>query len=267
MDKDSTILLHTGNEMPVMGLGTWELTQDTAGAVALALALGYRLMDTSSDYGTQPGIGEGRKESNIDRKSLYIVTKVEEMDDAYERTKSNMQELGLDYVDLMLLHRPPPTGAGEELWEGLIRAKKEGLTRDIGVSNYPMALIETLIELSGEVPVVNQIEWSPFGYSREMTQYCKEKNIVIQAYSPLTRRKRLNDRMLIQVAGKYHKSTAQILIRWNLQLGTVPIPKANQSKHLEENIDVFDFELDEDDMRLLSSRNEQYSSLGSLPYV
>jgi 2,5-diketo-D-gluconate reductase A len=126
MDKDSTISLHTGSEMPVMGLGTWELTQDIAGAVALALALGYRLMDTSSDYGTQPGIGEGRKESNIDRKSLYIVTKVEEMDDAYERTKSNMQELGLDYVDLMLLHRPPPTGAGEELWEGLISAKKEG---------------------------------------------------------------------------------------------------------------------------------------------
>jgi 2,5-diketo-D-gluconate reductase A len=267
MDKDATIALHTGNSMPVMGLGTWQLTIDTAGTVAYALELGYPLIDTSSDYGTQPGIGEGIKKSKLVRESIYVVTKVEETDDAYARTKANLEELDLAYVDLMLIHRPPPTGAGEALWEGLIQAKEDGLTRDIGVSNYPIPLIQRLIAVSDEVPVVNQIEWSPFGHSEEMLQYCQENDIVIQAYSPLTRGTRLNDPTLNRVAARYDKTPAQILIRWNLQLGTVPIPKANQKKHLEENIEVFDFAINAEDMKLLTSLNEAYSSLGSLPYI
>ena len=267
MNKQSTIPLHTGNRMPILGLGTWQLTNDTVDTVAYALELGYRLIDTSSDYGTQPGIGEAMKNSTIDRESIYVVTKVEETDDAYERTKANLKELNLEYVDLMLIHRPPPTGAGEELWEGLIRAKKEGLVRDIGASNYSTELIDKLIEAGGEVPTVNQIEWSPFGHSRDMMKYCAEKKVIIQAYSPLTRTKRLDDDTLAQVAARYNKSPAQILIRWNVQLGINPIPKANQKKHLEENISVFDFEISDDDMRLLSDLNEEYSSLGSLPYV
>jgi 2,5-diketo-D-gluconate reductase A len=267
MNKESTIPLHTGNTMPILGLGTWQLTNDTAGTVAYALALGYRLIDTSSDYGTQPGIGEAIKNSNIDRKSIYVVTKVEETDNAYARTKSNLEEMGLEYADLMLIHRPPPTGAGEALWQGLLRAKNEGLTGDIGVSNYSIELMEKLIEASGEVPTVNQIEWSPFGHSEAMRKYCAEKHILIQAYSPLTRAKRLDNETLTQLASKYHKSPAQILLRWNLQLGTVPLPKANQKKHVAENIDVFDFEIRAEDMALLRELNEEYSSLGSLPYV
>lgn len=267
MDKESKISLHTGSQIPVMGLGTWELTSDTAGTVMYALQLGYRLIDTSSDYGTQPGIGEALKKSDIDRENVFLSTKVEETDDSYARTKSNLEELGLEYVDLMLIHRPPPSGAGEELWEGLIRAKNGGLTRDIGVSNYSIDLIDQLIETSGEIPVVNQIEWSPFGHSEEMKQYGDEKGIIIQAYSPLTRAKRLGDPALAEVAERYAKSPAQILIRWNLQLGTVPIPKANQRHHLEENIDVFDFEISEEDMMVLNNLNEEYSSLGALPYV
>jgi 2,5-diketo-D-gluconate reductase A len=253
--------------MPILGLGTWQLTNDTVDTVAYALELGYRLIDTSSDYGTQPGIGEAMKNSTIDRESIYVVTKVEETDDAYERTKANLKELNLEYVDLMLIHRPPPTGAGEELWEGLIRAKKEGLVRDIGASNYSTELIDKLIEAGGEVPTVNQIEWSPFGHSRDMMKYCAEKKVIIQAYSPLTRTKRLDDDTLAQVAARYNKSPAQILIHWNVQLGTNPIPKANQKKHLEENISVFDFEISDEDMKTLNDLNEGYSSLGSLPYV
>ncbi len=253
--------------MPVIGLGTWQLTLDTAETVLYALELGYRLIDTSSDYGTQPRIGEAIEKSQIDRNRIYITTKAEETDDTYERTKSNLKELGLDYIDLMLIHRPPPIGAGEDLWEGLIKAKKEGLTRDIGVSNYSSELIDQLIKASGEIPAVNQIEWSPFGYSEPMLKYCAQHQIIIQAYSPLTRTKRLDDETLLQLAQKYAKSPAQILTRWNLQLGTVPIPKANQKKHLEENIDVFDFEISAEDMKTLNSLNEHYSSLGFLPYV
>lgn len=176
----------------------------------------------------------------------------------------------------MLIHRPPPIGAGEELWEGLIRTKKEGLTRDIGVSNYSIELIEKLIEASGEVPAVNQIEWTPFGFSEQMLKYCSENKIIIQAYSPLTRAERLSNETITQLAKKYNKTPAQILIRWNLQLGTVPLPKANQKKHLEENIDVFNFEIkdkpsyfviSDEDIKLLNDLNEGYSFLGSLPYL
>jgi 2,5-diketo-D-gluconate reductase A len=253
--------------MPVLGLGTWQLLDDTAGTVLSALELGYRLIDTSSDYGTQPGIGEAIKRSSLERQNIYLTTKAEETDDAYERTKANLQELGLEYVDLMLIHRPPRRGAGEGLWEGLIQAKNEGLTRDIGVSNYSVALIQRLIKASGEVPAVNQIEWSPFGYSERMRKYCAENKIIIQAYSPLTRGERLGDKTVSQVAEKYGKSPAQILIRWSLQQETVPIPKANQRKHLEEDINVFDFEITNEDMKLLNNLNEGYSYFGFLPYT
>lgn len=267
MNKDSVIQLRTGNRMPVLGLGTWQLTRNTAETVRYALERGFRLIDTSSDYGTQPGIGDAIRNSKLGRKDLYIVTKVEETDDAYSRVESNLKELGVDYADLMLIHRPPPQGAGIDLWEGLIRAKEDGLVRDIGVSNYSSDLINILIDATGEVPVVNQVEWSPFGYSYELIRYCAEYEIAIQAYSPLTRAKRLDDKRLNRIAVKYNKSPAQILIRWNLQIGTVSLPKANQKKHLDQNIDVFDFEISRNDMKYLSGLNEGYSSLWYLPYI
>src|SRR5436853_400933 len=136
LDIDSNVTLHTSSKMPILGLGTWQLTNNTPVAINHALELGYRMIDTSGDYGTQPGIATGLTQSGKTRDDYYIVTKVEETDNAYEATKKNLAELQLDYVDLMLIHRPPKMGAGEELWSGLIRAKKEGLTRDIGVSNY-----------------------------------------------------------------------------------------------------------------------------------
>jgi 2,5-diketo-D-gluconate reductase A len=267
MDKFSRLSLHTGNKMPRLGLGTWQLTDNTADTVLLALEQGYRQIDTSSDYGTQPEIGEALKRTPLNREEIYLTTKVEEDDDAYDRTQKNLRELSLDYVDLMLIHRPPPIGAGEDLWQGLIRAKKEGLIRDIGVSNYTIDQMEALIKASGETPVVNQIEWSPFGHSQKMLTYCRQKKIIIQAYSPLTRTNRLNDPLLKQVADKYQKTPAQILLRWNLQLGTVPLPKANRPEHIKENLDIFDFEILDEYMDLLNGLNQGYSSLGSLPYV
>lgn len=266
MDLRSTVSLRSGNRMPVMALGTWQLTNNTKDAVAFALRAGYSMIDTSGDYGTQPGIAEGIKKSGVKRGEFYIVTKVEETDNAYEAARKNLAELQLDYADLILIHRPPKHGAGEELWQGLIRARDEGLIRDIGVSNYSAKQIQTLIEASGEVPAVNQIEWSPFGHSDAMLSYARENHIVIQAYSPLTRTKRLDDEILADIASKYSKTPAQVLIRWNLQLGTVPLPKANRHEHQTENIDVFDFSLTDDDMLTLSRLNERYSALGSLPY-
>jgi diketogulonate reductase-like aldo/keto reductase len=251
--------------MPVLGLGTWQLTDDTAGTIAKALELGYPMIDTSGDYGTQPGIGEGLKQSGAARDSFYLVTKVEETDDAYAAARKNLDELQLDFANLMLIHRPPDSGAGEELWQGLIRARDAGLTKDIGVSNYSIEQMQALAESSGEMPSVNQIEWSPFGHSEEILAYCQDNNIIIQAYSPLARSKRLDNDVLEDMASRYGKSTAQIIIRWNLQLGIIPIVKANREEHLKENIDVFDFVITDDDMATLNGLNEHYSALSSAP--
>ena len=262
MRNPTTLPLNTGNQMPTLGLGTWQLTGDTPGTVETALELGYRMIDTSGDYGTQKGIGQGIRRSGIDRENVYLVTKVEEEDDAYEATTRNLSELDLDFADLMLIHRPPESGAGTGLWEGLIQARADGFARDIGVSNYSVEQIGELIQATGEVPAANQIEWSPFGCSADMLDYCRERHIVIQAYSPLTRGERLNDFMLGKLAADYGKTSAQLVIRWNLQLGVVPLPKANTPDHLEENLRVFDFELSDEDMTKLNDLNEQWSSLG-----
>ena len=268
MDIHSTFSLHTGRDMPVLGLGTWLLTKDTPGTIAAAFELGYKMIDTSGDYGTQPGIGEGIRKSGIERDGFYLVTKVEEDDDAYEATERDLEELRLDYADLMLIHRPPRSGAGVDLWKGLIRAREDGLTRDIGVSNYSIEEMNELIDGTGEMPTVNQIEWSPFGWSPDMLDYCKERQIIIQAYSPLTRQERLDDEVLNKTADRHGKTPAQVLIRWNLQLGVAPIAKANKREHLEENLAVFDFELTDDDMAALNDLNRHWSSLGSsLQYV
>lgn len=253
--------------MPIIGLGTWNLKIDTAGTIEFALRLGYRLIDTSGDYGTQPGIAEGLKRSGLARDDFYIVTKVEEDEDAYRATKKNLRELDLDYADLILIHRPPGEGTGEELWRGLMRAKEEGLTKDIGVSNYSAALIGALFEATGDMPVVNEIEWTPFGHSEEMLAYTRDNDIAIMAYSPLTHGKRLDDPTLVALGEKYGKTPAQILIRWNVQRGTVPIPKSNKREHLEDNLDVFDFKISVSDMQQLNELNEWYSSLGFLEYL
>jgi diketogulonate reductase-like aldo/keto reductase len=267
MNIDSNVTLHSGREMPVLGLGTWQLRNDTAGTVEEALRLGYRLIDTSGDYGTQPEIGEALRRTDVERDRIYLVTKVEEDEDAYEATRRNLDELGQEYADLMLIHRPPWTGAGVELWEGLIRARKEGLARDIGVSNYSAEQIEELVRATGETPAVNQIEWTPFGWSRELRDWSTERGIVIQAYSPLTRAQRLDDERLTAIADRHGKTPAQVLLRWNLQLGTVPLPKANRRDHLVENLDLFDFDLTDADLDELNRLNELASSLGSLPCV
>ena len=267
MNIGSDLALRSGNTMPCMGLGTWKLMRNTAETISAALEQGYRMIDTSGDYGTQPGIGDGIRRADIDRDSFYLVTKIEDTDDdAYEAVQKNLEELQLSYANLILIHRPPEGKVGTELWEGLIRAKRDGLTRDIGVSNYAASLLQSLIDATDETPVVNQIEWSPFGHSEEMLAFCKERNIVVQAYSPLTRATRLDDGDIVQVADRYQKTPAQIMLRWNLQLGTVPLPKANEREHQRENIDVFDFNLSDEDMNRLSSLNQRYSALGELPY-
>lgn len=249
--------------MPIIGLGTWQMNGNAAQTIARALQLGYRMIDTSGDYGTQQAVGKGLKKSGLPRDKVYIVTKVEEYQDAYRAARRNVEEMGLEYADLILIHRPPAYSAGESLWQGLIQAQEEGIARDIGVSNYSIEQIEQLIKASGVTPAVNQIEWTPYGHSSQMLEYCQHHDITIQAYSPLTREKKMEDGPLKRLAARYGKSPEQILLRWNIQQGTVPLPKSSNPAHLRENLDIFDFQISEDDMAELRGLNRQYSSLSS----
>ena len=263
----SSVRLHTGRRMPVLGFGTWQLKHQTTETVLQALQAGYRMIDTADDYHTQRGIGEALRSFEAARNEIFVVTKIEDTDDAYEATRRNLAELKLDYADLVLIHRPPHRGIGEVLWQELRRAKRDGLTRDIGVSNYSIEQIEELVYRTGELPVVNQIEWTPFGHSPRMLDFCHDNHIVIQAWSPLTRGERLNDDKLCAMAARYGRTPAQLILRWNLQLGVVPLPKANHVEHLRDNLHVFDFEIMQPDMAKLRTLNEHYSALERLQYL
>ena len=267
MDSTTRLPLRTGRQMPVMGLGTWLLTDQTAATVEAALDAGYRMIDTAVDYGSQPGIGEAIRNSSLPRDEIYLVTKIEEDDDPLGGIERDLNEMGLEYADLTLIHRPPPEGPGESLWRGLIEAQERGLARDIGVSNYSADMVDALAASTGVTPAVNQIEWTPFGHDLALFDHHGGKDIVVQAYSPLTRGDLLNADALAEVAGAYDKTPAQILIRWNLQRGTVPLPKANQAEHFRENLAVFDFELSDEHMERLDRFDRNYSALGGLPYV
>jgi 2,5-diketo-D-gluconate reductase A len=260
-------LLPSGNRMPLLGLGTWHLTHHTVSSLCSALELGYRMVDTSADYHTQRGIGDAIRSCGFDRDTLFIVTKVDPDDDGYEATRRNLAQMKLNYADLVLIHRPPEGGRHEKAWDGLRRAKRDGLVHDIGVSSYSIEQIEELVYRTGEMPAVNQIEWSPFGHSPSMLDFCRDNEIVIQSWSPLTRAERLNDGRVATMAARYGKTPAQLLLRWNLQQGVVPLPKANHVQHQRDNLSVFDFEITPVDMIKLGALNEHYSALGRLLYI
>jgi 2,5-diketo-D-gluconate reductase A len=195
------------------------------------------------------------------------VTKIEETDDPLGGVRRDLGEIGAEYADLTLIHRPPDEGAGEALWQGLIEAREAGLVRDIGVSNYPPALVDRLAEATGEVPAVNQVECTPFGHDDAFLDHHRDAGIVVMAYSPLTRGLRLDAWTLLEI-GRFHgKTPAQVLLRWCLQKGVVPIPKANRMDHCRENLDIFDFEIDADRMARLDALNESWSALGSLSHL
>jgi 2,5-diketo-D-gluconate reductase A len=267
LTPDATVVLRGGSEMPVLGLGSWMLTTHTAESVMHAFELGYRMVDTSADYKTQPGIGRAIQRSEVPRESLFVSMKVEENEDGYAATVKNLKELRLAYADLVLIHRAPKTNVGENVWRGLMRARDEGLARNIGVCSYKVAQIRALADQTGEMPAVHQIEWSPFGHSLDMLNFCRANDIALQAYSPLTRGKRLKDERVAEIAIKYGKTPAQVFLRWDLQHGVVPLPKAYREDHQRQNIALFDFELDALDMATLDGLNEQFSALDKLEYL
>lgn len=258
-----TVMIKSSIEAPIVGLGTWQMQgREVTNAVKMALSLGYRLIDTALVYGNERAIGEALRDTNIPREELFITTKLpNSTDDAELSLRGQLDDLGLDYVDLLLIHWPPNDSAGEELWRQLIELHDMELARTIGVSNYSIEQVKKLQKDSGITPAVNQVEWSPFNFDMRMLEFCQHQNIVLESYSPLTQRRKFDDERIKKVAERYQKSPAQVMIRWCIERGVMTIPKASSEEHLKENLDVFDFSLDAEAMKLLDSCHENFSVL------
>ena len=248
--------------MPIFGLGTWNLNGKTAyNAIIGALDLGYRLIDTAMIYGNEREIGKALIDSNLPREEIFITSKVWNTDQGYEATlkafNQSLKRLMLKYLDLYLIHWPA-TPLRNESWKALEKIYDEGLVKSIGVSNFTIRHIKELLTTASIKPVVNQFELSPFLYQKTLVDYCQESDIVVEAYSPLTRGRRLNSEILNKLSSKYNKSAAQILLRWALQHNVIVIPKSSSKNHLIENKEIFDFSIQESDMNILDNLNENY---------
>lgn len=259
---DSRVRLNDGAAMPVLGLGLWQAHgKECVTAVRTALALGYRLFDTATIYGNEKEVGQAVRESGVPREDMFLTTKVWNSEQGYESTltacEASLRRLGTDYVDLYLIHWPAQHRR-LDTWRALLKLQGEGKARSIGVSNYTVRHLEEVRAASPVLPAANQIELHPFLHPVDVTEYCRQKGIQVEAYSPLTRGRRLSDRTVTRIGGKYRRTPAQVLIRWSLQHGFVPIPKSTRLEHIRENATVFDFELAPEDMKALDALNEGY---------
>ncbi|MCW3043400.1 MAG: aldo/keto reductase [Actinobacteria bacterium] len=250
-------LLADGNEMPMLGLGVWQVPNgpECVNAVRWALELGYRHIDTAQAYGNEESVGRGLRESGVARDEVFITTKFHptHKDPAAEAEQS-LKRLGVDHVDLYIVHWPQrgPTWA----WPGMERARELGYTRSIGVSNFNVGELNALLDAASVPPVVNQVQFSPFKYRRALLEACQEHNVALEAYSPLGTGRNLSNRTVKRVAQRVGRTPAQVLLRWCLQHELPAIAKSTHRDRLEENLRIFDFSLSNEDMADLDACDE-----------
>lgn len=252
--------LNTGGEMPAIGFGTWNLSEgsEVQAAVIEALRAGYRLIDTAKIYGNERGVGEGLRQSGVAKEKFFITTKLWNSDQGYHTARAAFEEslakLGLEYIDLYLIHWPA-TEQRHSAWKALEGIYEEGRARAVGVSNYEVKHLEELLGRSELVPAVNQIEFHPFIFSKQkpILDFCTKHCIVAEAYSPLSHAEHLGHPVITEIAEKQKRTNAQVMLRWAIQHGTVPIPKSSHPDRIRENIEVFRFELSDEDMKRLNT--------------
>jgi len=253
--------LANGIKIPSLGIGTWKIRdgREVIRTIRTSLDAGYRLIDTAKIYGNEKGVGKAIRECGIPREQIFVTTKLWNKDQGYEKAhkafEKSLKTLGLEYVDLFLIHWPV-AAARLESWKALVDIAASGKCRAIGVSNYTIPHLQELMNNFDVLPVVNQVEFHPFLYQKDLLDFCVQHNIRLEAYSPLAHGEKLSDPRITVIAKKYEKSNAQILIRWSLQHGLVVIPKSTHSQRIIENIAVYDFLLSEEDMAALDSLNE-----------
>lgn len=269
--KVPPITLNNGVEMPQLGFGVWQVPDDEAEqAVATALESGYRSIDTAAIYGNEEGTGRAIAASGIARDELFVTTKLWNSEQGYDSTlrafDASLEKLGLDFVDLYLIHWPMPAREKYvDTYKAFEKLYSDGRVRAIGVSNFLPEHLDRLTEATSVIPAVNQIELHPHLQQRALREYHAEKGIATEAWSPLGQGKGLLEvPAIVAIAQKHGRTPAQVVLRWHLQIGNVVIPKSVTPSRIEENIDVFGFSLDDEDVAAISALNED-RRLGSDP--
>lgn len=256
-----TIKLADGNQMPGLGFGTYLISDQEAmdHTIQAAWDQGYRLIDTAMLYRNEDLLGTTLQKLGLPREALFLTSKVAEIVQGYDQTlkavEGSLKRLQTNYLDLLLIHWPVREHFFET-WKALEQLKADGKVRSIGVSNYTIAHLELLATQAKEMPVVNQVEYHPYLNQQALVDYDREKDIVTEAWSPLGRRAVLDDPMIAKMAHHHQKTVAQIILRWELQHGVVPIPKSTHAERIQENTGVFDFELAEDEMGMIDLLNK-----------
>ena len=257
----ATLPLSSGGAIPQVGLGVWQSGRGatTRNAVLTALRAGYRHIDTARIYGNEADVGAAVRESEVPREEIFVTTKLwnddQGFDEAQRAFDASLQRLGLDYVDLYLIHWPVP-GKRLDSWRALERLHDERRARAIGVSNFLVPHLEELLAAANEPPTVDQIEMHPFLQQRETRAFCAKAAIVVEAYSPLTHGRKIDDPVITAIAGRVRRSPAQVLLRWGIQKGVVVLPKSTNEGRIIENADVFGFTLDAAAMESLDALDE-----------
>lgn len=260
-----TFKIYNGIKIPCMGLGTWQSKDDTAtSAVLSALSLGYRLIDTAAAYGNEKGVGKGIRQSDLKREEIFVTSKLRNADHGYKATldafELTMEKLGLEYLDLYLIHWPNPvqfrthweeSTAGT--WAAFEELYKKGKIKAIGVSNFMPHHIETLMKTATVKPMVNQLKLCPSVTQPEVVDYCRKNGIVVEAYSPFGTGEIFKVEEMQKLADKYGKTIGQICLRWCLQKNFVSLPKSRNAMRIKENTEIFDFELSQEDVEAISN--------------
>jgi len=266
-----TIQLNDGNSIPQLGFGVWQVSnEEVAGAVRTAIEIGYRSIDTAQGYDNEEGVGQGIRDSGLPREQLFITSKLrtskQRFDDTVKEFELTLDKLGLDYLDMFLIHWPVPKfDLYPEAWKAFVQLQKDGRIRTIGVSNFLPEHIDRVVQETGVRPAINQIELHPEYQQRDVRDYHKQHNIQIESYSPLGSGAALKNQNIKSIADKHGKSVAQVIIRWHLQEGLVVIPKSTHEERIRENFDVFGFELDGDDLQKIGQLDRPDGKTGNQP--
>jgi len=269
MSSQPTISLNDGNVIPQLGFGVWQVpNEETANVVGTAISTGYRSIDTAAIYDNEIGVGKAIAASPVPRNQLFITTKLwnDQHTDARGAMNESLRRLGLDQVDLYLIHWPKPRqNAYVDAWKALIKLKEEGRAKSVGVSNFTVSHLQQIIDATGVTPSVNQIELHPGFQQRELAAYHAEHGIITESWSPLGQGTLLDNPTLKALAQKHDRTTAQIVIRWHLDRGYVVIPKSVTPTRIRENFDVLGFSLDADDLAKIAALDRKDGRIGPNP--
>jgi 2,5-diketo-D-gluconate reductase A len=244
---NTTVDLASGTKMPILGLGTWQARgRSAAAAVLRALEVGYRHVDTATMYGNEREVGQAVAESGVPREEIFVTTKLPQGRAGRERETldESLDALGFEYVDLWLIHWPPGGDARPDVWEQLLELQAEGLAREVGVSNYSVRQIDELERATNRLPAVNQIEWSPARFDRDVLEAHRTRGVQLEGYSPF-KSMNIRDRRLVEIARELGVTPAQVVLRWHVEHQIVAIPKSTNADRIAENAEIFGFELPE----------------------